>query len=255
VSNDFLSDWTSGNDKREAGMDMPKAGMRVCGGKSEPGVLMSGPVSSGSPSSPCCEKEQAVLHAATRIFLRHGFSGATTDMIQREAGVSKATVYACFANKQSLFSAVIEHECAEFMATVRTIDVEGKDLKTTLSEMGRAYLEILLSPDALSLFRVVVAEAARFPELSQQFYQVGPQAAVALFSEQLARFSARKELDLHSIGSDTAARVFLGLLRTDGQLELLMRPGVSFSSVQIDASVRLAVSAFLQLYQPPVSGD
>lgn len=34
-------------------------------------------------------KQELILNAASTIFLTHGFSAATTDMIQREAGVSK----------------------------------------------------------------------------------------------------------------------------------------------------------------------
>ncbi|MDB9680909.1 TetR/AcrR family transcriptional regulator, partial [Acinetobacter baumannii] len=41
------------------------------------------------------EKDQKILDAATKFFLIHGFSGTTTDMIQKEAGVSKATMYGC----------------------------------------------------------------------------------------------------------------------------------------------------------------
>ncbi len=46
------------------------------------------------------EKDQKILDAATKFFLIHGFSGTTTDMIQKEAGVSKATMYGCFKNKK-----------------------------------------------------------------------------------------------------------------------------------------------------------
>ncbi|MEI8618048.1 TetR/AcrR family transcriptional regulator [Pseudoalteromonas sp. B193] len=53
-------------------------------------------------------KARTVLQAARKIFLTHGFNGATTDMIQREAGVSKSTVYAHFTNKETLFLAVIK---------------------------------------------------------------------------------------------------------------------------------------------------
>jgi hypothetical protein len=34
----------------------------------------------------------------SKVFLAHGFSAAATDMVQREAGVSKSTVYAHYAN-------------------------------------------------------------------------------------------------------------------------------------------------------------
>lgn len=48
---------------------------------------------------------------SNKVFLIHGFSGTTTDMIQKEAGVSKATMYGCFKNKEAMFAAVIERQC------------------------------------------------------------------------------------------------------------------------------------------------
>jgi AcrR family transcriptional regulator len=202
------------------------------------------PHSSSSPG----DKARAVLKAAATIFLQHGFSASTTDMIQREAGVSKATVYACYANKEALFAAVIESECAAFMSTVRAIDTRSADLKATLSEMGRAYMNILLSDTGLALFRVVVAEAPRFPDLARRFYQAGPRVAVGLFAERLTVFAERGELDLQSTGSEAAARAFLGLLRNDGQLEFLTHPNAHASAAQIEHWVEQAVTLFLRAF-------
>ncbi|MFY0080494.1 TetR/AcrR family transcriptional regulator, partial [Acinetobacter baumannii] len=64
------------------------------------------------------EKDQKILEAATKFFLIHGFSGTTTDMIQKEAGVSKATMYGCFKNKEAMFAAVIERKCANMQEQI-----------------------------------------------------------------------------------------------------------------------------------------
>src|SRR4051794_19596604 len=52
-------------------------------------------------------KAEAVLAAAERAFLAHGFGVVSMDAIAREAAVSKATVYAHFTSKEELFGAVI----------------------------------------------------------------------------------------------------------------------------------------------------
>ena len=89
-------------------------------------------------------KALTVLRAALNVFLTHGFSAATTDMIQREAGVSKSTVYAHYANK-ALFTAVIEAECAAFTNTVHGIEFRPGKLRETLTMLAKAYLDIVLS--------------------------------------------------------------------------------------------------------------
>src|SRR5215470_7191783 len=56
-------------------------------------------------------KAESILAAAKRSFLTAGFGTVSMDTIAREAGVSKATVYAHFAGKEELFGAVIDLEC------------------------------------------------------------------------------------------------------------------------------------------------
>ena len=53
-------------------------------------------------------KRQSILEAAAGLFLEHGFSQTSMDLVANTAGVSKQTVYSHFNNKDALFSAVIE---------------------------------------------------------------------------------------------------------------------------------------------------
>ncbi len=191
------------------------------------------------------EKRQAILKAATTVFLAHGFSAATTDMIQRQAGVSKATVYACFPNKEALFAAVIEHECAAMTETVRAIEPATGDIAKTLSDIGLSYLQFLLSATGLALFRVIVAEAPRFPELARHFYLAGPRVTTTMVAERLAQAARRGEIDIQTVGIEAAASLFISLLRGDGQLECLTHPDTQPSAEQLDRRVRLAVMTFL----------
>src|SRR3546814_490726 len=93
-------------------------------------------------------KALTVLRAARNVFLTHGFSAATTDMIQREAGVSKSTVYAHYANKEALFTAVIEAECASFTKTVHGIefvnDAHSASITAVRSEEHTSELQSLM---------------------------------------------------------------------------------------------------------------
>ena len=61
--------------------------------------------------APPGSKAESILAAAKRTFLAAGFGAVSMDTIAREAGVSKATVYAHFAGKEELFGAVIGREC------------------------------------------------------------------------------------------------------------------------------------------------
>jgi TetR/AcrR family transcriptional repressor of mexJK operon len=193
-------------------------------------------------------KALKVLAAARTVFLTHGFSAATTDMIQREAGVSKSTVYAHYANKEALFVAVIQAECAAFAGTVRGIEFRPGHLRETLTDVARAYLDVVLSPTGLSLFRVVIAEGPRFPDLARTLYLAGPHVMAKIVADLLACAIRAGEVDLSEIGRDAGASLFINLVRSEPHLQCLTHPNASPSAAQIDQWTNAAVTTFLRAY-------
>src|SRR3546814_3503542 len=73
-------------------------------------------------------KALTVLRAARNVFLTHGLI-PTTDLLPREAGVSKSTVIAHSANKEALFGAVIEAECSALSHTGRGLTFRRWNLR------------------------------------------------------------------------------------------------------------------------------
>ena len=195
-----------------------------------------------------CSRTQRVLEAAASVFLKHGFSAASTDMIQQAAGVSKATVYACFQSKEALFEAVIEHECTRFADAVRAVHLEQPDFASRLRALGQAYLGLLLSERGLALYRVVVAEGPRFPKVARTFYLSGPAVVYKMMSEHLNTAVEDGQADVHGMGVEGAARQFLSLLRGDAQMECLTHPEARPSEAQRDAWVEAAVTTFLRAF-------
>ncbi|WP_461603834.1 TetR/AcrR family transcriptional regulator [Aeromonas salmonicida] len=203
---------------------------------------------STTPVSDRNNKELAILKAATSVFLAYGFSAATTDMIQRESGVSKATMYAYFPNKEVLFAAVIEHECGVMAATFRAMDSSPGNIAKTLSDLGMSYLDIVLSPTALALHRVVMAEAPRFPELGRRFFLAGPKVVTSILVERLDVAVQAREIDVHALTIEAAATQFLSMLRAQPQMECLTHPGTHPSTAQKVHWVQLAVTTFLRAF-------
>ena len=193
-------------------------------------------------------KAYIVLRAARKIFLTHGFSAATTDMIQREAAVSKSTVYAHYANKEALFVAVIEAECKAFAETMYAIKFHPGKLQESLTALARAYLNIVLSEAGLSLHRIVVAESARFPALARNFYVAGPNVITLMIAEHFASAAASGELDLGHLGLDEAARMFINLVRSEPQLLYLTHPHSPPPPKQVDRWIKVVVETFMRAY-------
>ncbi|MEC5342929.1 TetR/AcrR family transcriptional regulator [Brenneria populi] len=194
---------------------------------------------------PLSPKALTVLKAASKIFLTHGFSAATTDMIQSEANVSKSTVYTYYKNKESLFIAVVETECALFARRIRSIQFQRLGLREGLMAIANAYLDIILAESGLSLFRVVIAEAPRFPELASRFYQAGPATVDQIVSEKLQDTIASGDIELIGVTPDAAANLFMHLVRSEPQLYSLTHPDAIFSPKQRKIWVSAMVDKFI----------
>jgi AcrR family transcriptional regulator len=56
------------------------------------------------------ERRHQLLQVAMRLFSEKGFSGTTTKEIANAAGISEATVFKHFANKDELYSAILDYK-------------------------------------------------------------------------------------------------------------------------------------------------
>lgn len=202
------------------------------------------PPAEGAPGT----KAYTVLRAARKTFLTHGFGSATTDMIQREAAVSKSTVYTHYANKEALFVAVVEAECRTFAETVRAIKFCPGKLKETLTALAQAYLDIVLAPSGLALHRIIVSEGQRFPALARNFYMAGPSVITSMVADHVASAVASSEVDLGDLEYDEAARVFINMVRSEPQLLALTHPDSAPTKQQIERWVHVVVDTFMRAY-------
>src|SRR6266478_3022363 len=124
---------------------------------------------------PPASKAESILAAAKRSFLAAGFGAVSMDAIAREAGVSKATVYAHFAGKEELFGAVVGRECERYFAQFSARELDPGDVRASLTVLGCRFLDLVLSPDAIALHRIIVGEVTRFPALGEVFWRAGPE--------------------------------------------------------------------------------
>jgi AcrR family transcriptional regulator len=71
------------------------------------------------------QRQQDLLRAAAAVFGRLGYHGATTNAIATEAGVSPATLYQFFPNKEAIASVLASMYAREMAVAERAIDSEG----------------------------------------------------------------------------------------------------------------------------------
>jgi AcrR family transcriptional regulator len=191
-------------------------------------------------------KVESILVAAKRSFLESGFGAVTMDAIARDAGVSKATVYAHFAGKEELFGAVIGGECERYFVGVSADELDPGDVRGSLAILGRRFLDLLLSPDALALHRLILGEVGRFPALGRVFWHAGPERNLGLIEAFLRAAAAAGSLDLAD--PKLAAEQFIGLVRGETQLRHLLRVANAASSHLVGAAVDAALDTFLRAF-------
>ena len=213
------------------------------GREARTGAMENIDLKEGAPGS----KAESILAAAKRSFLAAGFGAVSMDTIAREAGVSKATVYAHFDGKEELFGAVIERECERYFARFSVSELDPCDVRASLMVLGRRFLELLLSPDALALHRIILAEVTRFPVLGEVFWRAGPERERAQIEAFLKRAIASGTLT----PADTrlAAEQFVALIRGDVQLRHLLRLDADADRRGIGAAVDDAVATFLRAFE------
>ncbi len=115
-------------------------------------------------------KRRQIIDGARKVFMDLGFDGASMGEIARAAGVSKGTLYVYFADKSRLFEAIVEDETLVQGKISFNFDPE-RDVITTLTEFGQAYIAMICRPGGGSAIRTVMAIAERMPDVGRRYYE------------------------------------------------------------------------------------
>ncbi|MFG1201942.1 MULTISPECIES: TetR/AcrR family transcriptional regulator [Xanthobacter] len=167
--------------------------------------------------------------AARRLFLERGYEGTSMDAVAAAAPVSKRTLYQHFPGKAELFAAVIDDAWSHFTrAPMLPGDTAGDPRAVLRAYVGRL-TEHWERPDVVPLLRLVIAEAPRFPELSQAYFAVGKEPALKGLGAYFATLAG--EGRLATSDPQLAAAQFLGAIK-----EPLFWPRVLGVPVAFDAS-------------------
>jgi TetR/AcrR family transcriptional repressor of mexJK operon len=121
------------------------------------------------------ETRAAILRAARPIMLRDGLGGTTLDRVAAEGGIAKMTLYRHFPGKEALFEGLVTATCESMrdgLENAPTADTD-KPIANRLADELRAFISALIEPDGLALYRLIVADGWRFPDLARVFDRSG----------------------------------------------------------------------------------
>ena len=189
-------------------------------------------------------KRQAILDGARRVFLRQGYHGTRVDQVVAEAGVSKRTLYKYFATKQDLLAALIDQVCSQLIAPLKVEAASDADLADVLRRLALDYLHVITAPSALRLYRTVLAESGRFPEIGQAFHAAGQEASVDALAAFLARRADAGEIEIAD--PRFAAEQFLVMVSGAPRTRRLLGIGGAPSKAALAAWADGTVTLFLR---------
>ncbi len=157
-------------------------------------------------------KRDAILAAATRVFLGHGYDGTSMERVAEEAGAARRTLYNQFPDgKESLFRAMIERVWNAYPVLEITGDAAAQaDPEVGLQRIGAAVTAFWAPPLAVAFLRMVIAEGTRFPDLARDYFAYGKTPAMGALRDYIEEQARAGRLNVQD--GELAARQFLGMI-------------------------------------------
>jgi len=133
-----------------------------------------------------------ILDVAGAEFFREGYRRGSVNRIAEVANTPKTTIYRHFTNKDGLFIASMLRTLAKLPVTARKWTDDSRAPSLVITDIARAFLDAFLDPLSIQLYRTVIAEVNRFPELAQKIYCMASKELIESAAEYISRLSEQE---------------------------------------------------------------
>jgi TetR/AcrR family transcriptional regulator of autoinduction and epiphytic fitness len=193
------------------------------------------------------EKRLAAVQAATELFLEQGYERTSLQKVAERADVSTATLFKRYPTKASLFEAMVE----EFWTVENKCgpSIPTGNPKAGLRKIGLDYAKRMRAPEMAAIYRLIIAEALRFPDLGQMLFDKGKGPYLNWLNAYLAAEVKVGALAVPDIS--IASRAFLATIAGQAFWPELIVPGCGGTDKEVGLIVDQAVTMVLALYKPP----
>jgi TetR/AcrR family transcriptional regulator of autoinduction and epiphytic fitness len=193
---------------------------------------------------------EAIVEAATRLFLEHGFGSVSMDDLAEAAGLARRTLYNQFTSKEEIFREMLLRVSGHLEdAFPAGIETQG-DVEAVLRLVARMIMELHRRPEYLGFLRMVVADSRQFPWIAEEFATV-----MDPLTERLGRYVAHLTAMgvLECRNPTLAAHQFMGILNEFSLWPWMM--GRERLAVPAEEIVEETVQMFLRHYRRPRSDE
>ena len=212
-----------------------------------------GPAAPARRGRPCLipetERRELLLAAAERVFVELGYTETNMDDIAKHAGMSKKTLYRLFETKEALFTEVVAARRAELADSVSVIPMsDTRAPELVLRDFLLDIVRFVLAPRQAALYRLILTEVHRAPELARAFHQDCPGKLCNVLQEWIARQNAAGVLEVAE--PKIASGMLFSMVIGEPQMQALMCGGEDADSSVIKRRVEYAVDLFLDGARP-----
>lgn len=193
-------------------------------------------------------RRKAFVDAARTLFFANGYAGTTMSSIASTVGGSKTTLWTYFPSKEDLFAAVVDDIVGRYGTALHVDLPVDQPVVEVLTRFGNVLMAALVTTPLLSLFRLVVGEAERFPHLAETFYDRGPRRGKARAATWAAAKMARGEL--RPGDPMQAVRHFAGLCQSGVYQHAILGLPEGRETGRLAAEVVAAVETFYRAWGP-----
>jgi len=117
-------------------------------------------------------RPEEIVAAALQVFEERGFAAARLEDIALRAGITKGTIFLYFPTKEALLEAALEASQLPLVGETdrRLDDILIPPYGKSFERFGEAWLAVVYASGTARRTKIVMAEAANFPELAKRFH-------------------------------------------------------------------------------------
>lgn len=193
------------------------------------------------------EKNQRILNAAKRLFLKCGYHGSSMKQIADEAGVTKLTVYNHFQDKANLFTCAIEKSCEESIHACPNQLHAQSNFQQEFIHICELALNISNLPEAIKLEHLLLELAAEQNPLALQFYNASHQKMCLVWQDFFQHAIAFNFIQSDAVDQQT--QLILSLLLGHRHHEVLLGIRAVPTAAERHRIILQSIELFMLKYQ------
>lgn len=190
------------------------------------------------------EKRSAAIQAAMSLFLEQGYDRTSLQQVAQRAGLSTGTLFKRFPTKASLFEALVE----QFWKLENACEspLPPGSPRASLTKIGSDYVHRMRRPEMVSIYRLIIAEAPRFPHLGRTLYDLGKGPYLANLESYLRSEVKTGTFKISDV--QRASREFLAVIAGQAFWPELVVPGCGGTNEEAAKVVERAVEIIFSVY-------